>query len=53
MSMFIIILQSCVNDMTDINTPSTMPSNKEQGFIIMPKEIYVCMYFQMVIVNGL
>lgn len=30
-----------------------MPSNKEQGFIIMPKEIYVYIYFQMVIISDL
>ena len=48
-----ITLESCVNQIKDVNTPSTMPSNKEQGFIIMPKEIYVYIYFQMVIISDL
>lgn len=48
-----ITLESCVNEIKYANTPSTMPSNKEQGFIIIPKEIYVYIYFQMVIINDL
>lgn len=36
-----------------VNTPITMPGNKEQEFIIMPKGIYVYIDFQMVIFNDL
>ena len=51
--MFIIILECYANKITDANIPSTMPGNKEHGFIIMPKEINVCIPFQRVIFSDL